>query len=253
AWDKALQYNLSAAWHAQREFANDTAILSAERALEAASNLGPEVDTSQDRLGAHETLGEVLSLTGEYQRSFEQFENAAAIVAASPDSLENQRHLADLSRKTAEVFERQSEYETALEWLDKGLGYLDEDAVLIEIADIYLMGAGVYHRQAKNEQSSQWCQKVREIAGQIDTHQGKRSMAQAYYLEGAVLHRIGDLLRSVDLCQQSLDIYQEIGDVVGEARAYNNLSNAYADLGEWDKALEALQKSLEINQRIGNV
>ena len=253
AWQKAMGYNLFAAWNAQREFANDTAILSAERALESAENLGDEVDTSQDRLGAHETLGEVLSLTGQYERAFEQFELGTAIVAGSPDSLEKQRHLAELSRKTAEVYERQGEFETALEWLDKGLGYLDPDQVLIEIADIYLLGAGVYHRQAKNDQSSQWCQKVRGIAGQIDTHEGRRAMAQAYYLEGAVLHRTGDLNRSVDLCKNSLAIYQEIGDVVGEARAYNNLSNAYADLGEWDRAMEALEKSLEINQRIGNV
>ena len=253
AWGKALQYNLVAARHAQREFANDTAILSAERALEAAGNLGTETDTSLDRLSAHETMGEVMSLTGQYAGAFTQFELATTIVEGFSDSLDKQRHLAELSRKTAEVYERQSEYETALEWLDKGLAYLDEDQVLIEIADIYLLGAGVYHRQAKNEQASQWCQKVRDIASQIDTHQGKRSLAQAYYLEGAVLHRIGDLNRSVELCKQSLKIYQEIGDVVGEARAFNNLSNAYADLGQWQEAMDALEKSLEINQRIGNV
>ncbi|MGB3703612.1 MAG: tetratricopeptide repeat protein, partial [Anaerolineales bacterium] len=253
AWKKALEYNLTAAQHAQREFANDTAILSGERALEAAQNLGEEVDTSQTRLVAHETVGEVMSLTGQYEGAFEQYEHATAIVDQSPDSLAKQRHLAELSRKIAEVYERQSEYETALEWLEKGLGYLDQDQVLIEIADIYLLGAGVYHRQAKNEQASQWCQKSRDIARQIDTHQGKRSLAQAYYLEGAVLHRIGDLTRSVELCKQSLQIYQEIGDVVGEARAFNNLSNAYADLGQWQEALDALQESLEINQRIGNV
>jgi tetratricopeptide (TPR) repeat protein len=253
AWQKAMGYNLLAAGNAQREFANDTAILSAERALEAADNLGDEIDTSHDRLGAHETMGEVMSLTGQYEGAFEQFGLANEIVAQSPDSLTKQRHQADLSRKTAEVFERQGEFETALEWLEKGLGYLDPDQVLIEIAEIYLLGAGVFHRQAKNEQSSEWCQKVRQIANQIDTHEGKRSMAQAYYLEGAVLHRLGDLNRSVELCKESLVIYQEIGDVVGEARAFNNLSNAYADLGEWDAALDALEKSLEINQRIGNI
>jgi tetratricopeptide (TPR) repeat protein len=253
AWEKAMGYNLSAAQNAQREFANDTAILSGERALEAATKLGPEVDTGTERTTTHETLGEVMSLIGQYEGAFEHYQLATEIVDQEPDSLTKQRHLADLSRKTAEVYERQSEYETALEWLDNGLAYLDTEQPLIEIADIYLLGAGVFHRQAKNEQSSQWCQKVRDIAKQIDTHDGRRTMAQAYYLEGAVLHRIGDLPRSVELCQESLNIYQEISDVVGEARAYNNLSNAYADLGEWDKALEALEKSLEINQRIGNV
>jgi predicted ATPase/class 3 adenylate cyclase len=253
AWEKALQFNLTAAKNAQREFANATAILSAERALEAAQNLGPEVDTSQNCLAVHEIMGEVMSLTGQYDGAFEQFLLATSIVDQFPESLEKQCRLAELSRKTAEVYERQSEYETALEWLEKGLSFLDQDQVLIELADIYLLGAGVYHRQAKNERASQWCQKSREIARQMDSHQSKRSMAQAYYLEGAVLHRIGDLSSSVDLCKQSLHIYQEIGDVVGEARAFNNLSNAYADLGEWEEAMSALEASLEINQRIGNV
>lgn len=253
AWEKALNYNLVAARRAQREFANDTAILSGQRALEAADNLDPDVDTGEYRLGAHETIGEVMSLTGQYEGALEQYELATAIVAHFPVSVEKQRRLAELCRRSAEVFERQSEYETALEWLDKGLAYLDLDQVLIETADIYLLGAGVFHRQAKNEQASQWCQKSREIARQIDTHEGKRSLAQAYYLEGAILHRIGDLTRSMELCKHSLNIYQDIGDVVGEARAYNNLSNAYADLGQWEEALKALEKSLEINQRIGNI
>jgi predicted ATPase/class 3 adenylate cyclase len=252
-WQKAMEYNLTAAQNAQREFANDTAILSAERSLEAASNLGPEVDTSQERLAAHETLGEVMTLVGQYDSAFENINLARQIVDRTPDSANKHRKQADLSRKTAEVFERQSEYDTAFEWLQRGLEYLEQDQINSEAADIYLLGAGVFHRQAKNEQASEWCQMSRDIAEQIDTHQGKRSLAQAYYLEGAVLHRIGDLQRSVDLCKQSLNIYQAIGDVVGEARAYNNLSNAHADLGEWDKALEALEKSLEINQRIGNV
>ena len=253
AWHQAMGYNLTAAQNAQREFANDTAILSGERALEAAGNLGPEVDSSQQQLVAHETLGEVMSLIGQYDGAFEHFNQAREIVDRAPDSLERLRHQAELNRKTAEVYERQSEYETALEWLDKGLSYLDQDQPLIEIADIYLLGAGVFHRQAKNELASQWCQKSRDIASQIDSREGRRSLAQAYYLDGAVQYRLGNLSDTVELCSQSLEIYQEINDVVGEARAYNNLSNAYAELGEWDKASDALQKSLEINQRIGNV
>jgi tetratricopeptide (TPR) repeat protein len=253
AWEKSIEYNLATARNAQREFANDTAIMSAERALEAAKNLDSNVDTAQERFVAHELLGEVMTLLGQYEKAFSHYDLATAIIKQSPESLEKQRHLSELSRKYAEVYERQSEYETALDWLEKGLSFLDENQVNIEVVDIYLLGAGVYHRQAKNDQARLWCQKSRDIARQIDTHRGRLSLAQAYYLEGAVLQRSGDLPRSVERCKKSLRIYQEIGDVVGEARAFNNLSNAYADLGEWEKAMDALQQSLEINQRIGNI
>ncbi|MFC1996127.1 tetratricopeptide repeat protein [Chloroflexota bacterium] len=253
AWEQALRHNLTAAQNAQREFANDTASLSAERALEAADNLGEQVDTRQDRLAAYETLGEVMTLVGQYEGAFENIELAREIVDGAPDTPEKHRKQAELSRKTAEIFERQSNYKTAFEWLEKGLKHLDQDQVSVEAANIYLLGAGVHHRQGNNEQASEWCQQSREIASQIQTRAGKRSLAQAYYLEGAVQFRLGNFNLSVDLCLKSLQIYQQIDDVVGQARAYNNLSNSYADLGEWENASEALQKSLKINQRIGNV
>jgi tetratricopeptide (TPR) repeat protein len=65
--------------------------------------------------------------------------------------------------------------------------------------------------------------------------------------------RRGELLKAVQFCEDSLKIYQDIEDVLGQARAYNNLSNAFADLGEWEKAIDSAQKSLEINQQIGNI
>lgn len=78
-------------------------------------------------------------------------------------------------------------------------------------------------------------------------------MARAYYLEGAAQYRLGELQDTLQLCQKSLQIYQEAEDVLGEARAYTNLSNAYADQGEWDLASDALSKSLAINRKIGNI
>ena len=45
----------------------------------------------------------------------------------------------------------------------------------------------------------------------------------------------------------------EIDDVLGQARAYNNLAIAYTDKGDWENASEALSTSLEINKRIGNI
>jgi class 3 adenylate cyclase/tetratricopeptide (TPR) repeat protein len=253
AWQKAMSYNLTAAQHAQREFANDTAILSAERALESADNLGPDVDTSQDRLGAHETLGEVMTLVGRYDEALEQYGQARELVESEKHTAQRQSHLAELSRKTAEVYERRSEYDTALEWLEKGLQYLDEDQVSIEVADIYLLVAGVYHRQAKNEQASQWCLRSIDIASQINSLEGRRSLGNAYKLEGAVQYRLGNLIDTIELCKKSLKIFQEIKDVIGEAVAYNNLSNAYAELGEWEQANDALQRCRQIYQRVGDV
>jgi len=253
AWQKAMGYNLFAAWNAQREFANDTAILSAERALEAAQNLGDDVDTSQDRLGAHETLGEVKTLVGRYDEAFEHFNLAQEIVAGAADTPEKSRHLAELCRKTSEVFERRSEYESAFDWLDKGLNFLEDGEPTIEAARIYLLGTGIYRRQGNNNQALEWCQKSLAIATQIDTQDGKKAVAHAYYTLSGIHWRRGEFRQALEFSQKSLQIFEQINDIVGQADAFNNLSIVYADLGGWDKSIDNLRKSLAIKEKIGDV
>jgi predicted ATPase/Tfp pilus assembly protein PilF len=252
-WQKAMEYNLTAAQNAQREFANDTAILSGQRALEAAERLGSEVDTSQERLAAHSTLGDVMTLVGRYDEAFEQIELAREIVDSAPHAPSKSRQQAELSRKMADVYERRSEYETAFEWLDKGLQYLEEDEATIEATRIYLLGTGIYRRQGQNDEAFNWCQRSLEFASKIDTREGEQAVGQAYYNLGGIQYRRGDLQSALDYCLQSLEVYQEIDDVVGKARAYTNLGATYSDLGEWKQAMDAYNESLTINQQIGDI
>jgi tetratricopeptide (TPR) repeat protein len=253
AWEKAMGYNLTAAQHAQREFANDIAILSGQRALESADKLGPEVDTSQVRVAAHETLGEVMTLVGQYDEALENYGLARELVEGEELSEDHLLHMAELSRKTAEVFERRSEYEVAFEWMDQGLSYVDDGEPTIEAVRIYILQAGVYFRQGKLDEAIAWCQKTLEIASLIDTREGQQVVAQAYYNLGHIHTRRGDMAQSVKFCNDSIRIYKEIDDVLGQARAYNNLAIAYTDQGDWENASDALSNSLEINQRIGNI
>jgi tetratricopeptide (TPR) repeat protein len=252
-WTKALDYNLQSGQHAQREFANDIAITSCQRALEAAAKQDPEVDTTSEQISANETLGEVLTLVGRYDDALEHYGLARGFVENAEPSTDQVYHLADLCRKTADVYERRSEYDVAFEWLDKGLNYLSEEAATIEATRIYLLGAGLYHRQGKNDQATVWCDKSLDAASQIDTRDGKQALAQGFYLLGAICYRLGDLQCAADHCKTSIQTYQEIDDFVGQARAFNNLAIAYSDLGEWDQSSEAYHKSLSINQRIGNI
>jgi predicted ATPase len=252
-WEKALQYNLMAAQAAQREFANDSAVIACQRALDSASRLTDDHDTCEERIIVHEILGDVLTLTGRYDDALENYATARVIVADLPRVAEQTCHLADLCRKIAEVYERRSDYETAFEWLEKGLNYLDEEKPTIEAARIYLLGAGVYHRQGKNHDAITWSEKSLTVASRMTSREAQRTMAQAYYLQGAVHHRLGNLTEAVAICQKSVDLYQKIEEIPGQARALNNLANAYSDLGAWQQASEAYHKSLDVNQQIGNI
>jgi tetratricopeptide (TPR) repeat protein/transcriptional regulator with XRE-family HTH domain len=57
---------------------------------------------------------------------------------------------------------------------------------------------------------------------------------------------------SVSCFEQALTIYRELGDEQGEARAANNVAQAYVDLGRFADALSAAQRSLAIQRLKGN-
>ncbi|NET90846.1 MAG: tetratricopeptide repeat protein [Kamptonema sp. SIO1D9] len=69
---------------------------------------------------------------------------------------------------------------------------------------------------------------------------------------GNAYDSLGEYQRAIEFHQQSLEIFREIGDRSGEANSVNNLGNAYYSLGEYQRAIEFHQQSLEIFREIGD-
>lgn len=253
SWQKAIKYNLAAAEHAQREFANETAILACERTLQAANNLGPEYDTNPTRITVHNVLGDIYCLIGEYPHALVHYQLARNLVEHLPSSDKRGLRLAELSRKTAAVYEGMSEFQQAIEWLAQGLILVEDQAVNIETARNYILHAGITYRMGDLDTAEEWCHKTLTLADQLSERESRQLSAQAYYNLGHISTRRGDMNQAVEHCRQSVTIYQEIDDIVGQARAFNNLAIAYTDQGDYPGAESALQKSLAINKRIGNV
>ena len=248
AWMKAIEYNLRAARHARREFANATAVEAYRRVLESAANV-EDTDTTAARLEAHESLGDVLMLMGQFDDALAHLSQARDIVQSTGDA----PRLVDIFRKIAAVYERRSEFDTAFEWLERGLSHLPADTPTVEAARIYLLGAGVFRRQGKNEEAIQWCEKTLHVAASIDSRLSLQTIAQAYYNLAGIYTRYGDFQRAIQFSLDSVKVYQQINDEVGLSHAYNNLGNVYSDLGDWEKATEAFERSLAVKQKIGDV
>ena len=253
AWPKALEYNLLGGQHAQAEFANQIAIASYENALLAAIKLGEEQDTSKEMEMAHVSLGEVMTLVGRYEEALDHYESTRTLVEKRSPSTEKLHHLADLSRKTADVYERRSEYELAFEWLEEGLSYLEDQEPSIEMVRIYLLGTGIYRRQGKNDEAIVWCEKSLSLSSEISTHEGQLAQAQAYYNLGGIYFRRGELVRSVESCRESLKVYEKINNIVGQSKALNNLGAALKDQGKWKEASDAYRRSLKIIRQMGDI
>ncbi len=251
-WDKALYYHLQAGRKAQSIYANEDAIHHFRQALKAAEQV-PYSEGHQ--LEVHEKLGETLDTLGNYDEALThiyQAQDMVMLVGYSPE--ENARWLAKLCHKTATVYEKKSDYEIGLNWLYGGLITL-EGMNTIEMARIYLVGAGIYHRQGNNAKALEWCQHSLDIAGRLQD-QGEahlKILAHAYYLQGAIHLRYGDNARVVDVCKNSLRICEQIGDIARASQAHINMATAYFEQGNWPQATEHYLRALEIKRKIGDV
>ncbi|MGK7950946.1 MAG: tetratricopeptide repeat protein, partial [Xenococcaceae cyanobacterium] len=68
---------------------------------------------------------------------------------------------------------------------------------------------------------------------------------------GNAYNDLGEYPRAIDYHQQSLEITRDIGTRHGVALSLNNLGNAYNYLGEYPRAIDYYQESLEITRAIG--
>ena len=69
---------------------------------------------------------------------------------------------------------------------------------------------------------------------------------------GMAYHNLGEYGRAIELFQQSLDIAREIDNRQGEANALGNLGTTYHNLGEYGRAIDFHQQALDIDQETGD-
>ena len=145
--EQAIIYSNHAARQAQVAYANEIALMWYNKTLDMLKQLKPEeANTSQSlRLSIYKSLGKVLTLMGQYGKALEYYTLARAILTTERSLPAQTSHLADLCYQTARTYERRSEYNLALEWLEEGWAYLDESKESLELTRIcYLSGGGSY-------------------------------------------------------------------------------------------------------------
>lgn len=253
--EKALVYSFQAARRAKLTYANDKALEWYTKMLKMMQQLPPKQASSFARLQllAHEAMAQVLTLRGHYDEALQQYTSARRLLEAKILSSKKAPRLAALCESVATVYELQSNYDTALDWIDQGLAYLNPHKPILETAHLYTTRAFLYYRQGKHDEAITECQQSLDIAVQIATHPAQRVIAWAQRILGMIYIRHGDLSLAVQHCRNSIDIYQSLDDPAGLAKAYNNLGVVYVQLGEWNEAHEAYFRSLDIFQQIGDI
>ncbi|TEU16717.1 MAG: tetratricopeptide repeat protein, partial [Anaerolineales bacterium] len=78
-------------------------------------------------------------------------------------------------------------------------------------------------------------------------------------LEGTLANDLGSLYqdkgeweRAIEYYERSLAIDEKVGDEHGMSPTLNNLGSVYRDKGEWERAIEYYERSLAIDEKVGD-
>jgi tetratricopeptide (TPR) repeat protein len=243
--ERTWRYSLVAGDRAQAKHANVEAAGFYRRALEAARRL-PELDPAEVAR-VWEALGDVSDLSGRYADAAEAYRSGRRLAepALGPQP--------GLLRKEGRVREWMSQYSEALRWYTRGLAaaerLVDEEDRRAHRTKLTLAYAGVRLRQGLFRDCIRHCRAAladAQDAGDL------RSIAHAYYVMHYAYTELGSPEREA-FRGLALPIYEELGDLLGQANVLNNLGvDAYYE-GRWDEALDLYRRSREARERIGDV
>lgn len=244
AYEKALKYSLLAAQAAQRLFAAREAIDHYERAQRLMNRVG--AGASEHQLTIEEGLGDMRAVLAQHDEALGHYERGRELLARVPEASER---LAGLCRKSAMLYERKGEYETAFRWLERGLGSVEDNSAL-EIARIRLAGAGIYSRQGKHRKAMDWCTEALELAQRGN---GQEEVAHATSLLSTVHWHLGCIPEMIECAERSLLLHEKMGDLAGQAKTLHNLGIACTESGKWSAALRHFGHAIELEDRLGDV
>lgn len=237
-FDKSWQYSRAAADGARAKYAVAEAAELYRRALEASRKV--EV-ASSDVATVAEALGDVCETAGEYAEAADAYKQARRLTrTARGDDPE-------LLMKEGVLRERAGKYAESLRWYARGIRLLRESAVGgdVSAARLSLASAGVRFRQGRYAECIRLCESV-VAAGAPPAQQ-----AHAYYLLLGSHATIGSPKRA-EYRGLALPIYEDLGDLQGQANVLNNLGiDAYYE-GRWEEALSLYRRSREARERIGD-
>lgn len=242
-YDKAWQYSRIAGARSHEMYANAAAAEFYQRALESARRLDPP--PLGEIADVAEALGDVNELIG-------AFEPAAAAYAHALRTRSGKEPDAELRliRKQGVVRERLGKYTQALRWYGRGLRRIDGGGALLRHrTELSLAYAGVRYRQGRYEDCTRWC---RRVVADAERTGDRKNLAHAYYLLDAAYTDLGSA-ESETYRRLALPIFEELGDLVGQANVLNNLGvDAYFE-GRWAESLDYYQRSRSSRERAGDV
>lgn len=240
--ERAWRYAEVAATHAAGIFANVEAAILYRRALDAARASG--VVPAAVMAAVAESRADVLYMAGEFRGAAQSLDGARRLVAG--DALGEARLLLKRSR----IEEKLGRYSQALRWATRArraLERLEGLEAARERAQQSAWYATVLQAQGRSRDAVAWAERAiaeATAAGDLD------ALARAYNALDWSNLQLGR--PTGDAWPRALAIYEEQGDLAGQARILSNLGMEAFYAGRWDEALGFAERGRDIELRIGN-
>ena len=150
------------------------------------------------------------------------------------------------------VYEKNSEYDKALEWFKKALEiYQETDCTHPKIAVSYNNIGTAYLRQGEYDQALNWHLKSVELCETL----GEENLivSAAYNNTGLNYEELGEYSKALVWFQKALSVNKKIfgQEHASTATVCHNIGMVYNKTGEYEKSLEWNEKALEIRRKFG--
>jgi class 3 adenylate cyclase/tetratricopeptide (TPR) repeat protein len=243
-WERALDYLLKAAEKATKAFGLRQALDLYGEALETARRLGERVP-AVTFMAIHRARADLLLGIGDFDRSRTE---AEALVELA-------RRLQDRPAEAGALVQVAS----ALQWMEEFPAALERAREAIEIAEASGAQArlgGALHVRGYVHLVSGRLEAAEEDLGRALAigRAGKETGLQALVLHALALRRSwqGEYRESLKMADEAVEVAREHRLVIPLIRGLWNRGVAWTDLGDYDRALAALNEGLALAEKVGD-
>jgi tetratricopeptide (TPR) repeat protein len=265
-WEPAFHYHMAAGKQAQRRYANRDALALFATAIDIVLRIQAADETHsmfEQVIELHERSGDISMLLGETDQAEQSYLNALVLLnqwrkehglwrteqdrrfmLPAPFAEINIR----LHRLMASLEEQRSNYDSAFDWLDRGVSWSTDDTRR-ELARCYLLGTRIYYRQGNFNRSLDWAQRGLALAESLGTTEDQ---ALALRLIGVLWSDLGEFGNSLKALERARVLWDQVHDVNGLNKILNDLGTVYNDMSRLGDAIACYEQSLQISENIAD-
>ena len=229
AWPETFTYQLRAGLETLALFDSQAAHTYLRTARKVAESELETVATHQQRL-LREGLGDVHSNMARFEQALTYYRDALSLLP--PDSA----GAAALCWKMATVYERQTRYEEALRWLERGMDALQHEQDDVVFSRICIQYGLINVRRGNLEEAFGWASRALVVES-----------AQAHNLLATLYRARGELDEAYTHCTRAIALAEANGQLLDLAKAYTNLGVILFAQNEWERAAEAYRRAIDLH------